>query len=453
MKSLKFSDVLDDAVRCEYSLSRVTLGCPDLSVIHNKLKIKGFQSPLLCVAITYIPYAPNAPPQDLDTAELIPADDPRHAGDDPLPEHPQGGLGLLYYAGRRPVTSSIVPMLPTGEIIDTLVLPEPGEVPILQFVLGLTPDLPQSARDNIVARGQILEWDFVLIVISAIVSAMASTVLHSFNFTGADVSAILLSSADATPSINRFVESNEFRAEVASLLGNECSGFFLRLKALIEHVTASLLPDELWDSRAFCNTGRRQPHVVCCLAYRRNFLDSTPCHGNPMSVDAILLCRPAEWGLSAREADADLKDEIKDIMPIFGPGVYSHEGTRAFYILWRAKGCPYIFVVHAAQFVQLIMRACTAVVNGLQNAPPMQEVFAPAVENARDVNLNVRQAYENIPLIGNTGIVPPFAIRKYYHREQLVAAPAFNQPMFFNMVVYLLKGLPPRPPTFVGLPA
>lgn len=109
--------------------------------------------------------------------------------------------------------------------------------------------------------------------------------------------------------------------------------------------------------------------------------------------------------------------------------------------------------MHAAQFVQLIMRACTAVVNGLQNAPPMQEVFAPAVEYARDVNLNVRQAYENIPLIGNTGIVPPFAIRTYYHREQLVAAPAFNQPVFFNMVVYLLKGLPPRPPTFVGLPA
>lgn len=173
-------------------------------------------------------------PPLVDGVIELEANDPRLEGNNAWREHPQAGFGIRYYtAAGAPVLMRAVPHLPTQEIMGSLLLPLPGEVSFAQLMFKLIKSGNPEYRMREVIFSRPEDWDYIFILISALISSMASTLLGSFNLVGIDLSAILLKNPDKTQSLEELCTSDEFVAVAKNTEAAQCAGFFLRLRALL----------------------------------------------------------------------------------------------------------------------------------------------------------------------------------------------------------------------------
>lgn len=78
------------------------------------------------------------PPHAFHNILELEAEDPRLAGDEAWAAHPQADFGIRCYNPQgHPILMRAVALLPTMEVVSSLVLPEPGEVSFLQLLLGM----------------------------------------------------------------------------------------------------------------------------------------------------------------------------------------------------------------------------------------------------------------------------------------------------------------------------
>lgn len=206
-----------------------------------------------------------------DDLQNLQENDPRLGGNEAWDEHPQAEFGVrTYTAAGVPVNMRAVPLLPTMECSDILSLPTPGDVPLVQYILGLmkkdkfkptiAPQLMQQAA----------ALDLVFIAISALVAALASTVLASWNLKGADLTALFLGSADVTPSLAHWLGLREFE-ETGSKDGYRISPVLMRLKALIVVCFGAATASQLFSGRAYNNYLAAPVDPVCASMFRYIF--------------------------------------------------------------------------------------------------------------------------------------------------------------------------------------
>ena len=124
------------------------------------------------LAAINVPYQEQQPPHAFDTVFEVEEEDPRLAGDDAWPEHPQAAQGVRYYTpDGRPVLMRAVPLLPTMEVVTVLQVPDPGDVSVIQHLLGL---IPHNASDRVLDSALLKRaraWNEVMITISGLISS------------------------------------------------------------------------------------------------------------------------------------------------------------------------------------------------------------------------------------------------------------------------------------------
>lgn len=241
------------------------------------------------------------------------ADDPRLAGANAWEAHPQEEFGVrTYTAAGVPVNMRVVPLLPTMECSDMLSLPTPGDVPIVQYLLGL---MKKSKFKSTVAHQlmqQAAALDLVFIAISALVASLASTVLASWNLKGAELTALFLGTADVTASLNHWLGLHEFE-QTGSKDGYRITPILMRLKALMVVCFGAATTSQLFSGRAYNNFQAAAVDPVCACMYRYVFRHDTPNLGTPLGIDNMILIRPADWGLPNGLVDADFSMEVQVI--------------------------------------------------------------------------------------------------------------------------------------------
>lgn len=75
-------------------------------------------------------------------------------------------------------------------------------------------------------------------------------------------------------------------------------------------------------------------------------------HGNALAIDAVLVTRPSEWGISAPGGNADFKAEasVRGGAPT-DTGVFSHKGTEHFKLAASGKQ-PCVYIKHGVTVIQ-----------------------------------------------------------------------------------------------------
>jgi hypothetical protein len=343
-----------------------------------------------------------------------------------------------------------LPLLPTQEILTALELPEPGEVSILQLLLGLVPSERDSTETEASIMARTSEWDLILISASGITSAMASTLLHSYNLSGHDIAAGLAEHPQLTPSMQILWSEGEFSRKPAKPGQRTCPDFFQRLKALIERTVGASVPDTTWDVRTWANFKAGPVNIVCALAYKYTFGSTTPNQGNPMASDGHLVMRPQEWGISAGPIEVDVRLEWCAEGGPNGPGFYTHLGTNEFSDKINRRSPATAIMLHPFVVLQAAVRMATTIFVNMPAFPVHEVTGNISMGHGQLVN-GIRVAQAEINFMGNTGFITPLTIRTFDHREQLVTAPCITHPPVVAACRWVWTSMTGKQPIFVPL--
>ncbi|KAJ1530269.1 hypothetical protein ONE63_005191 [Megalurothrips usitatus] len=304
-----------------------------------------------------------------------------------------------------------------------------------EFSLQLIPDLTQ--------------WDQVLLLVSATVAAMASTLLRSFNLVGAVISALILDSQDLTRTLLQLGSGNEFAPNPHS--DYPSSGFFLRLRALIERTVGVNIPHGTWATRVWNGRHAGELNPVTALCVRFNHPDEVPNFGNALGVDGLLLLRPIEWGLSAGPITADFTLELAADNVLGVAGLFTHLGTAEYEKRIKEKhAAPWQWLTHSATSLQACCRWLAALIGNRQDVT-IHEAHNSLAGPGGFVNVAIRVHIPNAPFTQGTGYLPPLVVRTFTHRDMCVCMPAIQDQMLLPVMAFILKAKSGPQPTFVPL--
>lgn len=340
-------------------------------------------------------------------------------------EHPQAGFEVdLYGANHAPVMARAVPHLPTQEFVHVMNLVQPQSIGLVQRILKMhTQDEEKLWSLGAYLMTDTGAVDAHMMAGSAIISAVTSTVLRSYNLVGIDVSA--LEQQMTNYSLNALVNGYTFSPKTTNLIRR--ADVFSCVRAAISKLTATELPKQVFADRVWGNVGLFAEQAPVALAPRFLFGALPPHHGNALAIDSTLAVRPIEWGIPLPELDADLQAETS-VMG-YGPndvGVFSHANTDVFDVAVSGN-TPYIFAPVGSLVVQTTLQVGVASIANIDIIPVHEAFCVAQIGKTKFV-----PAYRQSPAPGNkmngTVLLVPNTIRTFCHRDVTVCAPALISP-------------------------
>ncbi|KAJ1520438.1 hypothetical protein ONE63_003569 [Megalurothrips usitatus] len=229
------------------------------------------------------------------------------------------------------------------------------------------------------------------------------------------------------------------------------SGFFLRLRALIERTIGVNIPPGTWATRVWNGRHAGELNPVTALCSRFNHPEEVPNFGNGLGVDGMLLLRPIEWGLSAGHVTADFTLELAADNVLGVAGMFTHLGTVQFEKRIKEKhGAPWQWLTHAATSLQTCCRWLAALIGNRQDVT-IHEAHNSLAGPGGFVIVAIRVHIQNAPFIEGTGYLPPLMVRTFTHRDMSVCMPALQDPGLLPVMAFILKAKSGPQPTFVPL--